>query len=1241
MTNLFRAGHIGALIVLLAGCDGDPDTTEQPPPPDAQIVDGDAPDPDGNPPDLAVDLGVDPGDPDAGEEIDVEIDGSTEPMACDPALVIEPGEAYTAAYDLVVLTASGGTGNYRFELVENNSDGIVNTLSGAYLAGGIERVDDRVRVTDTGCIGEAFATVHVTEPLQIRPSVVAVAPRQALEFDVVGGSGQGEYRLSINNTQAMMTSEGAYAAGPRLGRDVIVVRDPLTGLEAEAVVSVVEDPTLTADPGRLFLPLGASMQVDFIGGSGWFDIDRNGRSAQYDPATRTFTAVEAGRTVFTLDDQYTPQQITIAVEVADPLEAPLVRAGRGFTQGTILGAGDLDNDGYPDAIVAHPEPSIDAFGDGAVFVYRGGPQGLRVDPTQVLAGVARDDRFGWAAVTADVDRDGRLDLVVGAPLNDTAGSNAGAVYIHRGLEDGTFEAEAAQVLTGQANNDQFGSAIAACDFNGDTFVDLAIGAPNYDHNASPYAQADQGAVFVFLGSEVGFTASADGGIAPGGTVNEAGDFVGVRTHHLGSALAAGDLDGDGLCDLAAGSQAGSGAVLVYRGQPPNPQMGLDEDGGINEVPSRIYVGSPANGFARTLAIGDINADSRADLVVAEHNADGGANNAGAVHVFSGGPIAGTARQELTIADAQFTWSGGVANRLAGFGLTVGDQTSDGIPDLIIGSRFDESGLEGEPIDVGSIVVVPGRARQWPSPDVSTTMYGEVSGQGVGSTVGVLGDVDGDGAIDLGTIAFGDSSLGINVGRPMFVSGATGRLRPVDLPGAAAGGQNGAAVAVPGDVDRDGLSDLLVGAPASPRQPDQLNAGAAYLYRGVDEGYASEPAIVFGGHPGHSTNDQFGFEVTGGDFDGDGNPDIFISAQQEQRPNPLDAETFAVDGQCPRAGNQGAVYIWRGGPDPIDPTRPDYIYYGAGGNARMAHMVTADINGDGREDLIVGGTNYNGFEVIYGRSPNPDGLIRVMCDPGITYRPQTGGTNIGQAFARLGDLNVDGCQDIAIGAWRDDFDIFVGEVEAPNRTGTVRVVFGWGGDGCPERPQTIVFGGEVANGEFAASVAAGNIIGGAELDLVVGAPNTTNANNIRTGAVFVIDGAYIQSLPTNDLEQLIPNVYPIAPEGTERAELYGVANGEDFGQVVRVIGSRIFVSRLRRPLGDIGPVGGAEVYGFYQSGLAYRIASFAGETWRPGGLMGQALAPDRTRPYLSIGGSQASGLATEAGAVYHYNLSGLR
>lgn len=1245
MPSRFRAVFVSALWVFTAGCQ---DTTDAPRPDataaDAAPVDADIPDV-MSPLDGAPDV-PDPEpepEPDAAPdpEPDAALDAAIGPRPCDPPLAIEPAEAWSAAFDLVVLTPTGGTGNHRFELVENNSGAIVNALTGAYLAGGVEEVDDRIRLTDTACIGEATATVHVTRPLEVRPSLVSVATRQTLQFDVVGGSGSGQYRLSINNTQGNITREGFYTAGPRLGRDVVVVTDPGTGLEAEAVVSVVEDPTLAADPPFLFLPLGAEMPVDFIGGSGWFDITRDARTATFDQATRTFHATSPGRTRFDLQDQYTPQEVTITVDVAEPLQAPLGRAGRALDAAVFHAPGDLDRDGYPDAILGHPEPSVEAFSDGAVFLYRGGPQGLRSAPAQVFNGRARDDQLGRAVTTADIDRDGQVDLIIGAWLDDTGGADRGAVTIHPGLPDGTFGDEPLITLNGVRNGDNFGRAIVPCDFNGDGLVDLAITASAYENTGGEYEAGNQGAVLVFLGSEAGYRLTADGGILPGGALNAEGIWQGAANLGFGAALAAGDIDGDGICDLAAAAptaQGNAGVIHVYRGRAPS-----GDDGGLNAVPNRVYVGTAGNTLGAALAIADLNGDRRADIIATEPGFDAaGAANAGAVRIFSGGPLAGPVRQNTPVSEANWTWPGQSANQTVGTGLAVADQTGDRLVDIVVGSRNAESPAEGAPVDTGSITVLPGQIDDWPSTAPALTAYGLARGDQFGDTLAILGDVDGDGVIDIGTVASRDDTLGINVGRPYFVSGADGRTRALDLPGAPAGAQNGFAIAAVGDIDRDGLSDLVVGAPNTPLA-DQLAAGAAYLYRGTETGYSREPTLTFTGHPGHGQNDRFGYDITGGDFDGDGIRDIFISALAEQRDPNLPADTYAIDGNCPRFGNQGAVYIYRGGA-PIDPARPAFIYYGPANNANLARIGALDINDDGRDDLIVGGGvngSFNGFQIVYGRLPAPDGRIRLLCDPAYTFNPRVGNTAIGQSIALLGDLDFDGCNDFAIGAPRETVDRTPAEGDTTNQAGTVRVIFGWNQAGCAPRERTVVIAGDVAQGQLGHAVAAGNVTGGPEIDLVIGAPNSTNDGNVRTGAVFVVDGAYLTALPTEPPDRLLPAIFPVAPDGAERVRLLGTEANEAFGRSVAVVGGRVIAGRLAGRVGDRTNIGGAQIYGFRPTGLPYRAAAIAGETWRQQSLIGEALAFDRSRTFIAIGGYQASGLATDAGAVYVYNLAGIR
>ncbi len=1254
-----RAGSLFLTLVIAgvaaSGCDDGGASAIDSSVPDMMTATTDrGPDVETDPLDAAADMA-----PDAtpAEDMAPAGDADAGPVECSPALGFAQDEYFTAAYDLVVLEPTGGTGNYRFELVDNNSDAIVNALTGAYLAGALEDVVDRVRLWDTGCIGEAFATIYITDPLEIQPKVVAVASGDQLDFRYVGGSGGGEYSLVINNSQAEITPEGRYVAGPRLGRDVVKVRDPGTGLEDEAVITVVEDPTLSADPPRVFLPAGAQMPLRFTGGSGFFDVQRVGTSATWDAESQSFTGVAPGRTTFTFVDQFTPQRIEVGVDVAQPLEAPLGRSGRNQNAATVHNPGDLNGDGYSDAILGHPEPSIGAFADGAVMIYHGGPQGLLPEPVQILNGKAREDEFGRAVTTADVDGDGRPELIVGAWNDDTSGGNAGAVYIYTGLEDGTFDPIPSQELFGVRGGDQFGLAIAPCDFNGDRLVDLAITAYQAEDVTSEPRANNQGSINVFLGSEAGFTAAADGGVLWGGELNAGGEWVGAGNLRLGIALAAGDFDGDGLCDLAASSvgfSGNSGAIYVYRGRTPDPDD--DDDGGLDTVPARVYVGRNGNNMGRRLAMADINQDRRADIITAQHAHDGAAGgNSGAVRIFSGGPLAGPVRQYAYEEIADWVWEGDAANDQRGISVATGLWTADPVPDLIIGSWNDEPpAVEGEMVtnDVGAVAVIAGREGAWPDPTPVFTAYGETAGSLFGEAAAMLDDVDGDAQPDLIVTAPRDQSLGINVGRPFFVNGSTARLRALNLPGAPAGAQNGRAIAAVGDVDRDGLSDLVVGAPETPRPPDQIGAGVAYLYRGIEGGYDSEPAVIFEGHFDHSTSDRFGFAATGGDFDGDRLPDVVISAPREERPAQFDPALFAVDGQCPgRANDQGAVYIYRGRQGQMDGSRPDFVYFGPRGGANMFQVLLTDINADGRDDLIVGGTAWNnpevnggnqgGIQVIYGRAPDPDGRIRVLCDVAYSWLGRVANAQTGRSLAPMGDLDLDGCNDFAFGAFNENIDITPQEGDETPQGGVVRILYGWNDDGCAaNRPRMMTLGGQGNRPQAGFDISAGNVVGTPETDLVVGAVNHVDLDNVRTGAVYVVDGTWLAQQATHDPEQARPAVLPLGDDDA-RTILYGREAAEQFGRSVRVVGGRVFVGRLYGTIGEATRVGGVDVFAFGALNVVRRVAGIAGETWNREGLIGEIVRHDRSRPLIGVGGFQASGLATDAGAVYIYNLSGLR
>ncbi|MCA9518201.1 MAG: hypothetical protein KC635_24855, partial [Myxococcales bacterium] len=201
--------------------------------------------------------------------LDTAPEDTTPPLpACEPPLALAPAEAFVTPYGLVTFTASGGTGAYRYELVAAPSGGSVSAVFGTYLSGpGVGSVDV-VRVTDTGCEGEARATVEVVTPLALLPPAVDVAPGGSVAFSAEGGTGEYRFELLVNATGATLDEGGAYVAGPTPGVDRVRVVDVGSHDEADGVVHVVSGAALGLVPARLFLLDGESWAVHAVGGSG-------------------------------------------------------------------------------------------------------------------------------------------------------------------------------------------------------------------------------------------------------------------------------------------------------------------------------------------------------------------------------------------------------------------------------------------------------------------------------------------------------------------------------------------------------------------------------------------------------------------------------------------------------------------------------------------------------------------------------------------------------------------------------------------------------------------------------------------------------------------------------------------------------------------------------------------------------------------------------------------------------------
>jgi hypothetical protein len=369
-------------------------------------------------------------------------------------------------------------------------------------------------------------------------------------------------------------------------------------------------------------------------------------------------------------------------------------------------AADFNNDGVADLAIGVPGETIGGPENeiaGAVNVLYGAGSGLSGSGAQLFSQVGGAvefrDRFGEALAAGDFNGDGVADLAAGASGEDVGSvADAGAVSVLYGAAGGLTSAGGrlfTQVGSAAEAGDNFGSALAAGDFNNDNFADLAVGAPWED----AYSTRDAGAVSVLYGSAGGLTTS-------GGRLFTQ-DSAGVPdtaegNDQFGSALAAGDFNNNGFADLAAGapSDEAGGAVIVLPGSA----------GGLTTSGARLFrqVGGAVEGgdnFGFALAAGDFNNNGFADLAAGAPFETVGSTtySAGAVSVLYGsaGGLTGSGGR-------LFTQVGGAVERgdLFGWAVAAGDFNNDGFVDLTAGAPWEAVGSLSQ---AGAISVLYGSA----------------------------------------------------------------------------------------------------------------------------------------------------------------------------------------------------------------------------------------------------------------------------------------------------------------------------------------------------------------------------------------------------------------------------------------------------------------------------------------------------------------------------------------------------
>ncbi len=424
------------------------------------------------------------------------------------------------------------------------------------------------------------------------------------------------------------------------------------------------------------------------------------------------------------------------------------------------------------------------------------------DAQATLPGVAGSDGAGGAvAGGGDLDGDGYADLLVAAPSADDGGSRAGTVYLLRGpISAGGSLAGADATWWGESAGDEAGTSLSAAvlgvggpsgaDLDGDAIDDAVAGAPGDDDGGS-----NAGAVYVF-------------GAGGGGLAGAAAKLVGPDAYAgVGATVALGDLDGDGVTDVAAG---GTDVVWVALGPFAGTASLVDL-----EVPAE----DAGDGLGAALAVGDVDGDGIDDLVFGAPEAGG----TGAVYLHEGPVSAGVLDDAaLALARVDGEASGDEAGAAVAF---AGDTDGDGYGDVLVGAPGADRGA-------GRVYLVAGPATPATLADAVAELRGDSAGDALGSALAGVGDVDGDGLCDLLSGAPGDDRGGSGAGAAWLLYGPTrgvsllGAAGTVLVGGAADDGA-GAALAGVGDVDGDTYADLLVGVAGD--DSAAWDAGAAYLF----------------------------------------------------------------------------------------------------------------------------------------------------------------------------------------------------------------------------------------------------------------------------------------------------------------------------------------------------------------------------------------------------------------------------